>query len=537
MTENNENNQATNASLRAIVFATSVRESKDYAADRAVCMMPVADRSALHHAIETCVKLGASEVDLVISDGAAEIEQFVGDGTRWGISLKTRLVIDDRCPYAILGRQRSSLTLILHADEFPADVERDVISADTPVAFFHKAQWTGAAILTPDVVFDKAAELSREQLSEKIQSDSDQGDWQRQVVAPLSVRSGDRLLESQERILQGEFPTLMQHLRSGEPGIWIGRNARLHPTAKITGPALIGSNCEVGRRAAIGPNAVISDGSIVSQRVTVTNSIVLPSSSIGDDLELCDVIVAGTNLYNVRFQAAIKLDDSRLFADLSSHSIRDGLAVIASRIGGAFLIAVIWPPMAVAFVCMKLLGKSLRHERYELVQTPAPDHSFLWQTVSLRRLTTGRTWRHVNPAALAMWRDVFARIIPGLSAVIKGRIRLVGLTGRSAEELGRVSDHWRPMVLHHPAGLISESLIQYGPDADEDQCSVADVYYAVSVGRMRRVRLLARYVRTLVLGPESAGGRGRVDVDLLPVSSRVQEIDSEKSEVSDVGTI
>lgn len=508
MSDQNDNNKTT-ATDRAIIFATSVRVDQhsamanDYAHERPGCLMPLADKPAIQHVLENVVRLGVRTVDVVMSDGADQIESLIGDGSRWGIEIQFHLVTDGRRPYGILGRQLSNdgvhRVVIVHAEEFPAEFDIASGSSDETVVFCHNSEWTGAAVLTnKNFTAVDTARMQWTDLSEDLFASANESGSIVEAAAPLCVADGESLLQSQRRLLNGEFPALIQHLRTAESGVWIGRNTRLHPTARIMPPVLIGSNCDIGRRTDIGPNAILGDSSIVEQDVTITDSLVMPFSGVGEALELCDVIVSGHRVFNARIGAAIDLNDNRLLGDLRSHSIRSFLSTLSSRLIGLFLIALTWPLQALVSVVLRLFGRAIRHERYAVVRTPAPDAEFLWQTVNLRRLLKERSSR---PGPLSQWRDLFTRIIPGLSAVVRGRIRLAGLTPRSAAEHQDIPEHWQSLLLKSPTGLISEPLVQYGPDADPDRQCTADIWYSVSTGRFRKLRLLGRYLKTLIVGP------------------------------------
>ena len=58
---------------------------KAIAGDKPKALLPVAGRPFIDHQLELLVRNGFAEVLLCLGYGAAQIESFVGDGTRWGL--------------------------------------------------------------------------------------------------------------------------------------------------------------------------------------------------------------------------------------------------------------------------------------------------------------------------------------------------------------------------------------------------------------------------------------------------------------------
>ena len=137
--------------------------------------------------------------------------------------------------------------------------------------------------------------------------------------------------------------------------------------------------------------------------------------------------------------------------------------------------------------------------RDEFVTTPAPENQYLWKTRRLLRCCLGERQRE---GCYGQWYDLLTRVIPSLVFVARGQLRLVGVSPRSADELEDLPKPWRDMLLAAQTGLISESLIQFGPDAPTDPRSVADLWHSSAPRRLVRAILLGRYLRTLILGPQ-----------------------------------
>ena len=519
---------------RAVVIATSASTDGEFAVDRPACLMPLADKPALQHALETAVRCGARTVDVVMSDGADQIADFVGDGSRWGIEVQTHLTSDDKRPYGAVDRMfgkeecTGQNVLLIHADTLPGGLTDHAATSNQPVRVFcHEANWTGAAILTTEAGRTlQFGSSTREQVGKKLVDAASESGRVIETRKPLSVTAGRAILESQERVLSGEFPEFVELLRTAEPGLWIGRNTRLHPTVRLTAPVLIGSDCDIGRNVDLGPNVVVGSGSIVDQSVTASHSLVLPWSGLGQGLELDSVIISGTSLYNVRLRAAIGIRDEVLVGDLSTRTLRDAIHSCVSRLAGLILMLLLYPLLGAAIGLSKLRGREFRSRRYSIVQTPAPDNERLWQSCSVRRLASGtKSLRSCG----VMWRDLLLRVVPGLSAVVRGRLRLTGITPRTRESFRAIPSHWRPVLLQAQSGLISESLVQYGPDNCSEESMTADMWYAASIGRGKRVMLLGRYLAALFCGPFAGRHRSNVETNNGPSGRSDADADADSS--------
>ena len=70
------------------------------------------------------------------------------------------------------------------------------------------------------------------------------------------------------------------------PGLWIGSNTYIDPTAKIETPALIGSNCRIGARVKIESGTVIGDNVTVGADADLKRPIIWNGATIGEEVHL-----------------------------------------------------------------------------------------------------------------------------------------------------------------------------------------------------------------------------------------------------------
>jgi mannose-1-phosphate guanylyltransferase/phosphomannomutase len=81
------------------------------------------------------------------------------------------------------------------------------------------------------------------------------------------------------------------------PGLWVGQNTHIDPTAKIETPVIIGNNCRIGPRVHIEAGTVIGDNVTVSADADLKRPILWNGAIIGDEAHLrACVICRGTRV-------------------------------------------------------------------------------------------------------------------------------------------------------------------------------------------------------------------------------------------------
>ena len=82
-----------------------------------------------------------------------------------------------------------------------------------------------------------------------------------------------------------------------KPGLWVGQNTYIDPTAKIEAPVLIGSNCRIGARVNIEAGTVIGDNVTVGADADLKRPILWNGAIIGEEVHLrACVICRGTRV-------------------------------------------------------------------------------------------------------------------------------------------------------------------------------------------------------------------------------------------------
>ena len=91
--------------------------------------------------------------------------------------------------------------------------------------------------------------------------------------------------EAQYDALQGEVKLDIAY-EEKSPGLWVGHNTYIDPSAKIETPALIGDNCRIGARVKIEAGTVIGDNVTVGTDADLKRPIIWNGVTIGDESHL-----------------------------------------------------------------------------------------------------------------------------------------------------------------------------------------------------------------------------------------------------------
>ncbi|ASC73122.1 nucleoside-diphosphate-sugar pyrophosphorylase [Halomicronema hongdechloris C2206] len=95
----------------------------------------------------------------------------------------------------------------------------------------------------------------------------------------------DAYREAQYDILHREV-IVDYHYEEQSPGIWLGHNTQIDPSAKIQPPVLIGNNCRIGARTNIEAGTIIGDNVTIGNDADLKRPIIWNGAIIGDEVHL-----------------------------------------------------------------------------------------------------------------------------------------------------------------------------------------------------------------------------------------------------------
>jgi len=287
-------------------------------------MLPVANRPLIEHILALVRRHGMTDVVVTVQFLSSVIRNYLGDGSDLGLSvsysteevplgtagsvLNARdllggafLVISgdaltdlDLSDVVAFHKARgAAATLVLKRMEDPLEFGIVMTGDDARIErFLEKPTWgqvfsdtvnTGIYVLEADVLDLIPADQAYDFSSELFPLMLDKGLPLFGYVTDAywtDVGTTDAYLHAHYDLLAGRVRTDPQGFEL-RPGVWVGEDVDIHPTARVQGPALIGDNSRIHPGAVIGPYTVIGDNVILGDDASVAGGVVMDRAHLG----------------------------------------------------------------------------------------------------------------------------------------------------------------------------------------------------------------------------------------------------------------
>lgn len=217
--------------------------------------------------------------------------------------------------------------------------------------------------------------------------------------------------------------------------------------------------------------------------------MIFPQSYIGEKLELNNAIVDHNRLVHAT-GATISVSDNFILANLADHSFAKWCEALLSRLFAAILLIITSPVLLVTALYLKLFRGERVFHAHTVVRLPVRGKDSPLETV---RLWDFRADNSLQPACHGA-RGLFRYAIPSLMNVTMGRMRFVGVSPRTPEQIQELSPEWRDMYLRNHAGIVTESYANYGWCVTDDELFAADAFYTVTCNPKHNMKLMGRCV-------------------------------------------
>ena len=492
----------------------SSREMHGLYAQRSLPLLPLGDRPAIQHIIESLVAQGITSIELIVGYAPEQVEALLGNGDRWGCKFRYHVAVQSERPYRslkLIPEIKTEPWVFIHSEHYPC-LALPFKPVDKPILYYGTAQtysndrddqisndeadtWKGTAVFPPDYVNEAFINQTPEELHaylEKLVSNKEATvisttEW-------MDASTPGALLESQSRLLERKLDGLMSSGTERQPGVWISRSVVIHPTVELIGPLYIGPNSRLNRGVKLGPNVVISGECIVDTDTMIEQSLVTTGSYIGEGLELNNVIVDHNLLINVRLGTSINIHESFLLDDLKQKRPNNWFGSVMQAILAIMLILLFLPISILSFLYFYLVRR-FSFTSVQMVRLPAQESLLADRSYALPCLGAD-AWSMQRPAG---WNAFLRQMLPGLFAIVTGRLGFVGLPPRPAEEIKRLPLEWRSMYLKNRAGLITEASVALADIEDETQLYFADAYYTARRNWLHDLRLASKYISHLIV--------------------------------------
>ena len=340
-------------------------------------MVPVLNTPLLEHIISYLSEQQIKDITLAQSHPTQPIESYFGNGSQFGVKLNYTL---EDAPLGTAGAVKNAerylldeTFLVLNGDIF---TDLDI----TAMIGFHQQRKAKATIALTPVDDPTSYGLIETNAQGRVTRFLEKPSWNQ--VTTNMINAGIYVLEPEvlthippqvnfsfEREL---FPLLLDHsepiyayptsaywidigtpekyfqlhrdLLSGKSSryapskkVVIGKQSHIHPTAQITGTAVIGGNCAIGRKVKLIGPVVIGSGCEILSEAIVEESIIWRNARIGQHVNLIGSIVAD----NCCLNANSTIEDSVLGDNVtvvSGYKLEPGSRIQPGKTVGAKLI-------------------------------------------------------------------------------------------------------------------------------------------------------------------------------------------------------
>ncbi len=477
--------------MKAVLLHTDASSFGQLAKTVALPLAPLLNKPIAQHQIERAYQNGIREIVLIASDGLNEINAYFGDGTRFGVRLTTLIgqPDGDECRSLFKHRFLFDEPLIVMSGLTVCDLplsdllEQHQTKNKAATLLMDQEQSTFiAAILTPKS-WDSLANAEGDLLSNLKTLHQQDPALVERIELPLKHVTGNGLkglLDINRRLLRnGELLVHNPYIEI-RTGIFVGRNANIHPKAKITPPVLIGHHSQIMPGAEVGPDAVIGDNTIVARKAHIESSVVLANSYIGEMTRLDHNVVSHNLLFGVDSDFKVVVSDPFLLGNVSEQMLPGMLDSLVHR----SLALGLFVSLAPFGVASSLLSRHRNQHALNLEE----------------KLGSGKIDSSGDVVYLPRFqmmsissKQAFLQWWPSLVSVMKGDMRLIGPRPLTPEQAENLNEDWMLGRFATPPGITGIADLS----EDEDESRIAEALYA----KKRSLKMDARIALAKLASP------------------------------------
>jgi NDP-sugar pyrophosphorylase family protein len=501
--------------MRAIIVISgnTIKNSGEHE-EMPVELLPVIDRPLIQRLVEHLVDHKFREFDFILGDFTEIFEQTLGDGTRWGSTFRYHLCKNLKNSFftikKIVSENEKRPIFYLRGNCLPF-LDNAILpnhKYQTYPIFYKTSKWVGSkdnsgwagcSWLSPEFIQRAPAGLENEHFEEFLKGYIHRNGCVAEIQYVISVQSPADLVKASQFLLENSHlvPTISG--REIESNVFVGRNARIHPTAKIISPAWVGENCIIGKSATLGPNASICHNSIIGNDTVVENSVVMKNTFLGEGLEARDLLVHKNHIFNFKLNVGVQIEDEFIASDMNGSNKRPFFQRCFSYGFALFFLVAFFP---IWFT--RGIGLKWRQIQRKILSNFSPGSNFQKDSKKETSVNISPTsHEHKRAKTETKYKSYLIchfldEFLPSLWKVLRGEIHLVGLPQRNPEEINALSPTRRALYIQGHIGLIHEGLIYFGPSPTQDENYAAEAFYMAKQSMRHDLKLLGSYFGRVV---------------------------------------
>ncbi|MDZ8117141.1 NDP-sugar synthase [Pontiella agarivorans] len=272
-------------------------------------LLPIANRPLIDYWLEACTEQHIRSVHIVLHDGAEEVEQYVGSGTRWNVSVEYVFARSTETPVDYLRSISSYWKKGLLYFGGPFFMRRR--QAFRPERFRELTACRNDFGNLPYFLYGQ----NGDDVSRLLDGFEAPGRGLEAIhVHPFVIGTVGDYFDINMKMVSGEFTRYVTAGFATADQSSVGFNVRTPPSSYLRAPIIVGDDCRFGAMTTVGPNALVANHVIVDAFSELSNCLVLEDTYIGRNLEIRNKIVAGNRVIDPADGAFIQIDDSWLVA-------------------------------------------------------------------------------------------------------------------------------------------------------------------------------------------------------------------------------
>lgn len=272
-------------------------------------LLPVANRPLIDYWLETCTERGIHSVQMILGEGAEEIEKYVGTGERWNVVVE----------YVFARRSETPVEYLKSISKL---WKKGLFYIGGPF-FLRRRQGFRSALYSQlptcchdhqDVPYFIYGQ-NQDEIEPLMEGESSPNRGLEEIhIHPYVIDTIGDYFELNMKMVAGEFVRYVTAGFATSDRSSVGFNVRTPPSSFLRAPIIVGDDCRFGAMTTVGPHALVANHVIVDAFSELSNCLILSDTYIGRNLEIRDKIVSGNRVIDPSDGTAIEIDDSWLIA-------------------------------------------------------------------------------------------------------------------------------------------------------------------------------------------------------------------------------
>ncbi|MCX7140952.1 MAG: NTP transferase domain-containing protein [Proteobacteria bacterium] len=448
-------------------------------------LIDMGGKPVLQRVLEKLIDIGCRRIAVVHGNQPQRAEALLGDGERWGCRIAHYYAAEGDSPLSLLTRlvPADDRNCVLAAADTVALASLDLNEASVACCLESgQLRWSGWAVLPPKMIRWIAKTVRNRG---DLEAGLDLTQSRLVMTTTISTASVATTLASLPRLFDRSPGAEGISRRPRAQGIWIGNGSQVHPTARLRPPVFVGQNVLIAEGAQVGPNATIGDGCFIDAGSRIEESMLLANTYVGQKLDVVRAVLAGNTLLNSGLGVALQIPDAELLRDTDGRDQGVPRATLTQRA----LAVMLWLALAPLGAIWWLRSGGSAERVAAGIGVP----STIAGAYRSSKVRFAMSHDAVHAQSEGAWAGHFlATFLPGLTDAISGRVALVGLQPRTAQEILSLPCYWQRLYRIAPAGLVGEALLQDAEDTSAEMSYAGD---ALSAGPMPFSRVLSVLLR------------------------------------------